>query len=177
MPVGNLSSGEASAWILKGGSMKQSILGLGSAAILVLILVLVSAPTGAQEEGAGFMAANGRVSFRLYCASCHGSDGKGKGSVAKFLKVEPADLTLLLQKYEGTLPEEDLYRIIDGREEVRAHGRREMPVWGDVFQDPMADSRRTDEDGAMRADRKISELIMYLRTIQVADPQLASPNG
>ena len=154
--------------------MSKSILGLGSAAVLLLVLVTV--PSGAQEEGAGFMAANGRVSFRLYCGSCHGAEGLGNGSVAKFLKVEPANLTLLAQKYDGVLPEDKLRQIIDGREEVRAHGRREMPVWGDVFQDPMADTRDTGETGEQRAERKIKELIMFLRTIQV-DAAVTTPEG
>jgi mono/diheme cytochrome c family protein len=155
--------------------MRKAILGLGGIAVLLSLLVAV--PMGAQEEGAGFLAARGRVSFRLYCASCHGADGRGDGSVAKFLKVVPSDLTLLLQKYEGKLPEEKLRAIIDGREEVRAHGRREMPVWGDVFQDPIADMYETEESGEDRAERKIQELIMFLRTIQAAEPVMASPEG
>jgi mono/diheme cytochrome c family protein len=154
--------------------MSKSILGLGSVAVLLLVLVTV--PTGAQEQGAGFMAANGRVSFRLYCGSCHGAGGHGDGSVAKFLKVEPANLTLLAQKYNGTLPEEELARVIDGREEVGAHGRREMPIWGDVFQDPLADTRETGETGEERSARKIKELIMFLRTIQV-DAAVTTPEG
>ena len=154
--------------------MNKSILGLGIVAVLLLVLATV--PTGAQEQGVGFMAANGRVSFRLYCGSCHGAQGLGDGSVAKFLKVEPANLTLLAQKYNGTLPEDKLRQIIDGREEVRAHGRREMPVWGDVFQDPLADTRETGETGDERAERKIKELIMFLRTIQVKEP-VATPEG
>jgi mono/diheme cytochrome c family protein len=122
-------------------------------------------PAVAQESD-GFKAANGRVSYRLYCASCHGASAKGDGSVAKFLKVPPADLTMLSQKYGGILPEERLREIIDGREEVRAHGRREMPIWGDVFQSPLSDTEETEESGSERAERKIEELIVFLRTIQ-----------
>ena len=133
---------------------------------LIALVAAFTAPSAAQE-GDGFLAANGRVSFRLYCASCHGASAKGDGSVAKFLKVPPADLTLLSQKYDGELPEDKLYAIIDGREEVRAHGRREMPVWGDVFQSPLSDSEETGESGQERVDRKVRELIVFLRTIQV----------
>lgn len=142
------------------------------AAVLTAVLVfiaLLAAPTvpSVAQEGEGFLAANGRVSFRLYCASCHGASAKGDGSVAKFLKVPPADLTMLSQKYDGELPEDKLYAIIDGREEVRAHGRREMPVWGDVFQSPLSDTEETGESGQERVDRKMRELIVFLRTIQV----------
>lgn len=31
------------------------------------------------------------------------------------------------------LPEETVTRFVDGREEVAAHGPREMPLWGDAF--------------------------------------------
>ena len=31
-----------------------------------------------------------------------------------------------------------MYRIIDGREEVRGHGTRDMPIWGEVFRQPEA---------------------------------------
>jgi len=145
-----------------------------AAAVLTAVLVfiaLLAVPTvpSVAQEGEGFMAASGRVSFRLYCASCHGADANGEGSVAKFLKVPPADLTLLRQKYGGKLPEEKLYSIIDGREEVRAHGRREMPVWGDVFQSPLSDTAQTGESGQERVDRKVQELIVFLRTIQVEE--------
>ncbi len=129
-------------------------------------LTLPPGPATAQEEGEGFWAANGRTSFRLYCASCHGADAKGNGNVAQYLTVEPADLTRIEERY-GEWPDERLYEIIDGRAEVRAHGRREMPIWGDVLQSPLSDSLRTEEEGEERADRKIRELIIFLRTIQV----------
>lgn len=146
----------------------KTAVSLTAVVAFVAFLAMPAADSDAQE-GEGFQAANGRVSFRLYCASCHGADAKGDGSVAKFLKVQPADLTLLRQRYSGELPEDKLYRIIDGREEVRAHGRREMPVWGDVFQSPLADSQETSETGQERVDRKIQELILFLRTIQVEE--------
>jgi len=144
----------------------NSLLVLGVAVVVAALMTASTTPALAQASD-GFKAANGRVSFRLYCASCHGSSAKGDGSVAKFLKVPPADLTMLSQKYGGVLPEERLREIIDGREEVRAHGRREMPVWGDVFQSPLSDTEETEEDPQARVERKIEELIVFLRTIQV----------
>jgi len=149
--------------------MRLSIGRNGFAVGSILVLLLWFAPSMvAQEEGLGFLAANGRTSFRLYCASCHGTTAVGDGNVAKFLTVEPADLTRIGQRY-GEWPEEMLYRMIDGREEVRTHGRREMPIWGDVFQSPLADAMRTEEEKESRADRKIRELVVFLKTIQVED--------
>lgn len=123
-----------------------------------------------SQEGRGFLAANGRVSYRLYCASCHGPEGEGDGNVAKFLTIQPIDLTRIEQRY-GEWPEERLVAIIDGREEVRAHGRREMPVWGDVFQSPLSDDEPTSESAEERVRRKIKELVVFLETIQVRDEE------
>lgn len=132
------------------------------------LVVLADTPSQAQEQGAGFMAGNGRTSFRLYCQNCHGKGGEGDGNVAKFLTVPPADLTRIEERH-GEWPEEKLYAIIDGREEVKGHGRREMPIWGDVFQSPWADDLPVEEQGEERADRKIEELILFLETIQVEE--------
>ena len=58
------------------------------------------------------------------------------------------------------------YVTIDGREQVRGHGMREMPVWGDVFQTSVADPLAADGSGEERARTKIHELVLYLETIQ-----------
>ncbi len=132
------------------------------------LIVVADTPSRAQEQGAGFMAGNGRTSFRLYCQNCHGKTGEGDGNVAKFLTIPPADLTRIEVRY-GEWPEERLYAIIDGREEVKGHGGKDMPIWGDVFQSPWADDQPVEEGGEERAHRKISELILFLETIQVQE--------
>ena len=71
---------------------------LGLAVVGTLLAAWLAVPSYGQD-GAGCVAANGRVSFRLYCASCHGEDGEGNGPVAKFLTIEPADLTRIEQRY------------------------------------------------------------------------------
>jgi mono/diheme cytochrome c family protein len=68
--------------------------------------------------------------FSIYCASCHGREGKGDGPVAKALSRPPADLTRLAADGGGTFPAERIIQVIDGRRDVGAHGTREMPVWG-----------------------------------------------
>ena len=40
----------------------------------------------------------GKAEFQSSCATCHGSDGKGKGPVSEQLKVPPPDLTILAKK-------------------------------------------------------------------------------
>ena len=109
------------------------------------------------DESAELAAAKGRVTFRLSCASCHGQTAKGDGPVAEYLKVPPANLTQLSARNEGEFPAERVHATIDGREAVRGHGSRDMPIWGQVF----ADSNGEDE-----AALKIDELVAFLRTIQ-----------
>ena len=53
--------------------------------------------------------------------------------MASYLTVPPADLTRLSEATQGRFPATDVYRIIDGRRTVRAHGGSEMPIWGDRY--------------------------------------------
>jgi mono/diheme cytochrome c family protein len=73
---------------------------------------------------------SGAQLFETLCASCHGVTGKGDGPVAASLSVKAADLTHISLRSGGRFPAEDVRRTIDGRFTTRAHGSREMPVWG-----------------------------------------------
>jgi mono/diheme cytochrome c family protein len=109
------------------------------------------------------MMVKGRVTYRIYCTSCHGPTGRGDGNLAQYMNVPPANLTQLAANAEGgVFPTDQLHDIIDGRKPgVRGHGAKEMPVWGDVFKalDTVAD----DEE---MVSQKISELVVFLESIQ-----------
>jgi mono/diheme cytochrome c family protein len=77
----------------------------------------------------------GKADYLNYCASCHGVDGKGNGPLAPTLKIAPSDLTVITKKNKGNFPYTLLRKTIESRELglARAHGPREMPVWGPVF--------------------------------------------
>lgn len=75
----------------------------------------------------------GKYEYLNSCASCHGPAGKGDGPVAKSLKRTPADLTRLSEANKGVFPFARTYEVIDGRFEVETHGKRDMPVWGEVY--------------------------------------------
>ena len=102
----------------------------------------------------------GPALFKAYCASCHGTDEKGDGPLAKSLKVKPADLTRIAARNGGTFPLMRIQRIISGEEQPPSgHGSSEMPVWGPIFS-------QVDQDqdlGRVRVDN----LARYLRDIQV----------
>jgi mono/diheme cytochrome c family protein len=97
--------------------------------LLLFFFLAVGTSAGATEKDAG------RELYVQYCSSCHGKDGRGNGPVSPQLKIKPPDLTLLAKKNKGIYPLDDVMKAIDGRRLVRAHGDREMPVWGGGFQE------------------------------------------
>jgi mono/diheme cytochrome c family protein len=96
--------------------------------------------------------------YRLYCATCHGRDGKGNGPAAAALKAPPPDLTVLGRQRNGVFPAPDVELIIRGGAAVAAHGSSEMPVWGPIFYalDP--------SDARVKA--RISSLVAHIASIQ-----------
>lgn len=77
---------------------------------------------------------SGEVLFARHCAACHGLDGRGDGPMATSLRTAPTDLTRLAEGAGGSFDTAAVMAVIDGRREVAAHGPREMPVWGAVFE-------------------------------------------
>lgn len=75
----------------------------------------------------------GKSEYHARCVACHGVDGKGGGPFAEVLKTPIPDLTVLSRANGGVFPHLRVYRIIDGREEIKAHGTRDMPIWGQDY--------------------------------------------
>jgi len=83
--------------------------------------------------GIGHAAEKFDFGKRLYdghCAVCHGKQGKGDGPYAGMGDIRISDLTTLSKRNNGVFPFQRVYDIIDGKEAVKAHGPREMPIWG-----------------------------------------------
>lgn len=105
------------------------------------------------------------------CASCHSLVGKGDGPVARTLNRAPTNLTKLSEENKGVFPFSRTYQIIDGRVDVAAHGKRDMPVWGDVY-NPMwtsavaATPPYAKELYESIARARILALIEYISTLQ-----------
>lgn len=109
-----------------------------------------------------YSSAAGSITYRTYCANCHGSDARGEGYIAPTLRVPPTDLTRLAADNGGVFPEDKVRAQIDGRTEVRAHGSREMPIWGEIFVWPEQDS----PERRAHVERKIGELVAFVESIQ-----------
>ncbi len=137
---------------------KIGIATLASAAMVVAAVLATGAPV-LGELSPEHLAGIGASTYRIYCANCHGKKAEGDGQVAAFLKKVPTDLTLLTKSHDGTFPAEDVYRAIDGREEVKLHGSREMPIWGDALSRP-----GPDPEAAVK--QKIDGLVAYIKSIQ-----------
>jgi mono/diheme cytochrome c family protein len=130
--------------------------------LVVVAAVSISSPTRmpAQETE---VIAGGELEYQNHCAICHGVDGKGRGIMSKFLTIQPADLTQVSKKTAGRFPFWQVYRTIDGREEVKGHGTREMPIWGARFQ---ADAKGSDPGSRAQVAGRILSLVFYLQHIQ-----------
>ncbi|HSF42538.1 MAG TPA: c-type cytochrome [Thermoanaerobaculia bacterium] len=118
---------------------------------------------GGQPKGQKEEIARGKLSYRIYCRNCHGAEAKGDGSVASLLKVPPSDLTTIRARNGGTFPEDRVIAMLDGREEVAAHGSRDMPLWGQVFQEDPANPGVLKPEAAQA---KIKDLVAFLKSIQ-----------
>ncbi|HEX9187302.1 MAG TPA: c-type cytochrome [Vicinamibacteria bacterium] len=102
----------------------------------------------------------GAYAFRTYCASCHGTDGRGDGPLAENLRFHPPDLTLIARKNGGGYPAEKVHRIVDGRRPLPGHGGPDMPIWGDAFR-----NAETGYDDA-KVKEKIRSVVDFVRTLQ-----------
>lgn len=135
---------------------------LGAAgAVSVAAFLALGARAGEEPGSEPWRVERGRTSYRTYCSSCHGDAGRGDGKMADLLKLPPADLSRLSEDHGGSFPAERVYRAIDGRDEVRGHGRREMPVWGIGFRDPGRDSDQREE-----VRQRILDLVSFVASIQ-----------
>ncbi len=106
------------------------------------------APTPAPEElPEGDLrgdASAGAATYQLYCATCHGPEGKGDGPAAP---ADPAPADHTDAAYMGKLDDAYLYRLI--QKGGAAVGKSPLMVpWGGVL-----------------SDEQIRDVIAYLRTL------------
>lgn len=139
--------------------------------IIVALAALMAAENGVAADKK--MIDTSKREFMNNCAVCHGQSGKGDGKMAEVLKVAPSDLTVLSEKNGGIFPYDRVYAIIDGRESVKGHGDRNMPIWGKAFIDKMAEASEYYFDGTDDVEvytrARILKLIDYLSRIQTTN--------
>ena len=98
--------------------------------------IAVSAATMAHAQQSSLAKQSvdlGKWEYDWHCAVCHGSSGAGEGPYSGFLTKTIPSLTTLSKRNGGVFPFDRVYETIDGRQEVQAHGTRDMPIWGRDF--------------------------------------------
>jgi mono/diheme cytochrome c family protein len=130
--------------------MKKRIL------VLIGVALVTAVGTAVADE-----VARGRALYLENCAPCHGLNGGGDGPMARALTTPPANLRRLSERFGNPLPEDQVARYIDGRAGIKAHGTRDMPVWGGRFYFESGGDER-------QAQKRIAELVAYLQSIQTA---------
>lgn len=131
----------------------------------VLAAVALTPSAHAQDD----LVKTGERDFQTFCATCHGWGGAGGGPVAEVLSVEPPNLTLIANRNGGTFPADKIYKSIEGLEMPRAHGTKQMPVWGVWFAyEAIADSLNTGDKTPPpeKIDKRIRGLVAFLKSIQ-----------
>jgi mono/diheme cytochrome c family protein len=116
---------------------------------------------------------SGEEIYLRFCASCHGDEAMGDGPVSRSLNVAVPDLTRIATRY-GEFPAGLIRDVIDGRGiDMRAHGTREMPVWGYEFW-----IEEGADVAAQRAARDaINKLVEHLRSVQRGADDVRAPGA
>lgn len=139
--------------------MKKTAIMLATLAGLAVVAAAQSPKEIKKVEVSSTPADSGPQMFKAYCATCHGSNGKGAGPAAQALKVPPADLTVLKQNNRGKFPVAKVTHVLEGTDEITAHGSTDMPLWGPVFH-----SLTPSNDGVVKL--RIANLTKYIESLQ-----------
>jgi hypothetical protein len=126
--------------------------------ILLLGCLLLTAPAIVWSNDMD----EGQRLYLQHCAACHGVKGDGHGPLEHELATPPTDLRMLSKRYGKPLPDEQIARFMDGRADVKAHGPRDMPVWGEeIWQ------YREGTGNPRQVSDSVARIIHYLNSIQL----------
>ncbi|NNK79728.1 MAG: hypothetical protein HKP40_13570 [Litoreibacter sp.] len=126
-------------------------------------VAVVSMATGAMAQDA-FL---GKPEYDQRCAVCHGAEGAGDGAVGVLFAQSPKDLRTLASDNGGVFPFADVYQAIEGGREIAAHGRTEMPIWGDYLLAEALERRNVSPyDAQLVVEARIIALTQYISSLQ-----------
>src|SRR5262245_42150622 len=149
--------------------MMMKSLGSGAGFVLIVMVMSLSELRAGKAESIDDQVKMGAADYQNFCAACHGKDARGNGPVAMELKTAPPSLRKLAARRNGVVDAEEVVKIIDGRDMPRAHGTREMPIWGSLFRFVAEASGILSsdiEDTEKDAQKHILAVAKYLESIQ-----------
>jgi mono/diheme cytochrome c family protein len=130
---------------------------------IVMLAHILTIPWLTPASAEDLSQQTGKELYQRLCAACHGENGEGDGTVARYFKMRPPDLTLLAMTNNGQFPADDVRRIVDGRDSPGGpHGSREMPIWGVALYYTDCESPRHEQQVKGIIDRAVD----YVRNIQ-----------
>jgi mono/diheme cytochrome c family protein len=106
---------------------------------------------------------SGKQMYTDYCAPCHGREGKGNGPAAPAMKTAPTNLAQLAKNNGGKYPATHVAAVLTFGAETSAHGSKDMPVWGQLFQS----LNWTSSTKEVEAKQRINGLNRYIESLQV----------
>jgi mono/diheme cytochrome c family protein len=108
-------------------------------------------------------AHSGKQMYTHYCAGCHGELGQGNGPASPTLKEKPTNLSLLTVHNGGKFPRHEIAQVLTASEKPHVRGTTSMPDWLPAF-------RAMDSDLPALATLRVHNLVSYLETLQVPNP-------
>jgi len=101
-----------------------------SAVLLLLSTTLTSSLTLASTANQEVLN-KGRAEYEARCMHCHGENADGKGHLIGFLKIAPADLTVINKTNGGNYVTDKVLKAVLGRH--KAGEDKKMPLLKDVL--------------------------------------------
>jgi cytochrome c oxidase cbb3-type subunit 3 len=96
------------------------------------VALLLTVALGGLALGGGAASAQDDMTYKIYCARCHGDEGHGDGADAGSLKAHPRDFTDCAAM--SKIPDDTMFKAIkDGGAAVGVSG--DMPAWGTGLSD------------------------------------------
>jgi mono/diheme cytochrome c family protein len=99
---------------------------------LFLVLVLAAAALTHAQGTETADTEKGKLIFTMYCLTCHGPEGDGKGPVGLTLDPPPRDFTKAEFKYCGACTDADVFEVITNGAAAQG-GSPNMAPWGAVL--------------------------------------------
>lgn len=105
-----------------------------STAGLIVVALLVAGGAAVARVGPTTPdPAQGKRVYGLYCVTCHGAKGDGRGPIGKTLTPPPRDFTAAEFKYGGT--DRDIFEVITYGAAAKG-GSPLMGPWGAIIPEP-----------------------------------------